>query len=135
MGQRIENQTKPQRTLGVDGEVWDFYLVGAGAAAPTFGGGIPGNMVGTIARTSAGKYTVPMNAPVYKVITHKVTVDDTSTPDFSTGTIGPISNENTTTGLSFQLNIATSGSAADMAAGRKIRITLKVQRTQWGVMT
>lgn len=132
---RTENQNTPLKTYGVEPEEIDFYLLGAGAAAPTFGAGCAGNMVGTITRASAGKYTVNLNIPVWLVIAHKVTVDDTATPDFSSGTIGPITNEKSATALAFQVNLATSGSAADMAANRKIRISLRVQRTQWGVMT
>jgi len=132
---RTEYQNEPLRTYGASPEEITFYLVGAGAAAPTFGGGCAGGMVATITRASAGKYSVALSVPVYKVVSHTVSIDDTATPDFSSGTIGPITNEATANGMTFQLNIATSGSAADMAAGRKIRIRLRVQRSYWGVMT
>lgn len=128
-------QNEDLKTYGVAPEEISFYLLGAGASAPTFGGGCPAAMVGTISRASAGKYTVNLTIPVQAVISHVVTVDDTSTPDFSGGTIGPISNEASSSNLSFQLNIETTGSAADMATNRKIRIRLRVQRTTWGKMT
>jgi len=128
-------QNASLKTYGVAPEEISFYLVGATGAAPTFGGGCPSAMVGAITRTSAGIYTVNLTVPVQAVISHVVSVDDTSTPDYSGGTIGPISNEATTTPLAFQLNIETTGSAADMATGRKIRIRLRIQRSSWGKMT
>lgn len=135
MGQRIEQGRRELNTYGADPEEISFYLLGAGTAAPTFGAGCPGAMVGTITRGGAGKYTVNLNVPVYAVIAHIASVDDTASPDFSTATIGNFANEATTTGLSFQLNTITSGSAADMAANRKIRIRLRIQRSNWGKMT
>lgn len=133
---RNENQNTPLKTYGVEPEEISFYLVAAGgAAAPTFGAGCPGNMIASIAYVSTGKNTVTLAIPVWKVIEARATPDDLASPDFSIATLGPFSNEGTANGLSFTLNTVTSGSAANLAAGRKIRIRLRVQRTQWGTMT
>lgn len=133
---RIEYQNAPLKTYGVAPEEIDFYLVATGgAAAPTFGAGCSSGMVASITYVSTGKNTVKLSIPVYKVIAHSVSVDDIASPDFSSGSLGPFSNEASTSGLSFTLNTVTSAAAADLAANRKIRIRLRVQRANWGNMT
>lgn len=133
---RIEYQPANLKAYGVAPEEISFYLVAAGgAAAPTFGAGCASGMVASITYVSTGKNTVKLSVPVYKVIGYEAAVDDISSPDFSIATLGPFSNEATTTPLSFTLNTVTSAAATDLAANRKIRIRLRVQRTNWGNMT
>jgi len=138
---RIENERKDLKTYGVDPEELAFYVVGAGAANPTFGAGCPGNMVTSITRTAVGKYTIQLAIPVQLVIAKYADPDDLASPDGSWATLGNVANEGTTTGLSFQLSMFTPGGAyaqqplADIAAARKVRIVLRLQRTKWGVMT
>lgn len=133
---RTEYQNETLKTYGAAPEEICFYLLGAGGAgaAPTFGGGCPAGMVGTITRSSAGKYTVPLTIPVFEVTAHNVSIDDVASPDFSSGSIGPFTNEGTASGLSFTLNTVTNGSATDMGSGRKIRIRLRVKKSNWGNM-
>src|ERR1017187_2097806 len=132
---RVEYQDRALKTYGASPEELTFYLVTAGTTVvPTFGFGMSSNVLGTIVRTGTGAYTVPLTLPVFKVIRWDACVDDIATPDFSWVTLGPFLNEGTATPLSFTMNTVTPSVATDLVAGRKIRIGLRVQRSDWGRM-
>lgn len=134
MGQRIENQTAPLETYGASPQQIDFFMVGNGTSAPTLAtvGGCP--LIASITRNSTGVNTIVLNVPINQVIRYSAAVDEAATPDGSTATIGSFTNEATASNLSFKVYTYTSGSAADMASGRKIRISLRVRKSNWGSM-
>jgi hypothetical protein len=134
MAGRIENQTLPLETYGSSPQEIAIFLVGNGSSAPTVATVGGAAIVSTIVRASTGVNTVTLTVPINQVIYAHASPDDAASPDGSTATVSAITGEGTSANLSFKVNTFTSGSLADMASGRKIRILLRVRKSNWGKM-
>ena len=95
--------------------------------------GDAGQLVASFNRTAAGVIVVTLIQPYLKLVAAAADVDDTA-DDGAYATVGTITNEGTSTPLTFTIRTrSAAGTKADMAAGRKISVFLAFQNEAAGL--
>ena len=95
--------------------------------------GDAGQLVASFNRTAAGVIVVTLIQPYHKLVAAAADVDDTA-DDGAYATVGTITNEGTSTPLTFTIRTrVAAGTKADMAAGRKISVFLAFQNEAAGL--
>lgn len=90
----------------------------------------PGGLVANVTRTAtAGKFTVTMNDPYYRVINITPTVQLAGDTTDLTAQWGTISNEGTSSPLQFVVRLLTGAANTDMSANanNSVGVTLEVE--------
>lgn len=115
--------------------VFRFYPQGNSTTPLTAAAGTlrdPGGAVANVTRTAtAGKFTVTMNDPYYRVIAISPNVQLSADTTDLTAQAGDVSNEATATPLSFVIRLLTGTTNTDMAANanNSVMVELEVEES------
>lgn len=109
-----------------------FEVIGAGAANPTLSTDAP-QIISSIVRTGVGVYVVTFKDAWGKVTRKSAEPDDTLN-DGSYATCSNLTNEGTAQPLQMTIRTrAAAGTAAELAAGRRLGVSLDVRNgAGWG---
>lgn len=110
----------------------EFELLGAGAAALTLSTDAA-PFVSGITRSNTGIFVVTLKDAWTKLVHASAEPDDTA-DDGAYATIGTVTNEGTATPLAFTIRFrAATGTKADPAASRRIRVSLALRNGNVGI--
>lgn len=109
-----------------------FELIGAGAAAPTLSTDAK-QVVASVSRSGVGVYVITFKDSWGKVTRKSAELDDTLN-DGGYATCGALANELTSSPLQMTVYTrAAAGTAAELASGRRMGVSLDVRNGQgWG---
>jgi hypothetical protein len=110
----------------------EFNFQANGASQPVLSTVDGANIVASLNRTGTGIIVVTLKDPFYRVVAVTCDVDDTLN-DGAYATVGNVTNEGTATPIQFTIRTRTAGgTAADMAAARKIQVLMAFKNSNQG---
>jgi hypothetical protein len=122
----------PSWSFGAGRVFMDFELLGNSTSAPTTSTDAA-QCVASVSRSGVGVYVVTLKDSFKKVVFKAADVDDTLN-DGAYATVSDVTNEGTSTPLVFTIRTrAATGTAADIAVGRRLGVTLVLRNgLGWG---
>jgi len=122
----------PSQSYGAGRVYMEFELKGAGASALTLSTDAA-QAVASVSRSGVGVYVVTLKDAFWKCVTKNAELDDTLN-DGAYATCSDLTNEGTSTPLTFTIRTRNAGgTATEAASGRRIGVTLVLRNgAGWG---
>ena len=122
----------PSQSYGSGRVYLEFQFQANGASQPALSTVDGADAVASLNRTGAGVIVVTLKDSFNKVIYAGADIDDTLN-DGAYATVSNVTNEGTSSALTFTIRTRNAaGTAADMAAARKIGVVLILRNGNWG---
>lgn len=122
----------PSQSYGSGRVYLEFQFQANGASQPALSAVDGSDAVASLNRTGVGVIVVTLKDSFNKVIYAGADIDDTLN-DGAYATVSNVTNEGTSSALTFTVRTRNAaGTAADMAAARKIGVVLILRNGNWG---